>query len=567
MMALVLLSLIAVGCTASDGDGAIIVDAETTSRSLASAGEECTGTFVPVKLDHTTRGRGVITAMSDGTGAGVLLEDLDDDGLVDIVLPNLAGETSILWNRGDLRFDRRVLAEGRFRQAIAVDVDGDGARDVLLTTGIGPPVTLRATEPAPDDQADAPVAFVAQEFRTRAVSYSMAAGDLDGDGGLRLVTGSYNAELTQNRDPRVLTGTDVGIAIHNLAAGAGPDEIATEFLTTQAQALVTLVVDLDDDGRRDVFVGNDLGTPDGIWLGDPAGLVAATPFDSTTLSTMSLDVADLDNDGDRDVIATDMAPMAGADPDPWLGVAEDIEAAMIDDVQEPRNKLQFAGDDGYEDRAADLGFEATGWSWSGVAGDLDADGLLDLYVVNGMQATSIFPDLVDGALIEANQAFRNTGDGLAPAPDWGMAETAGGRGMAQADLDGDGDLDVVINNLGSPAVLLENRICAGPSVIVDPRWDGVANADALGSTVTVIGGDDVRRSRQILSSRGYLSSPPTEAHVGLGVTAGPFTVEVTWPDGAVSTVADVESGTHLTVTRTAPPVEPAVAAERGEGGS
>ena len=550
-----LVSLVAAGCSTSGGDAvttAATVAVEVVAQPFEASTEPCSGTFVPHELDHATLGRGVITAMSDGTGAGVLLEDLDDDGRVDIVLPNLSGETSILWNQGDLIFDRSVPIEGRFRQALAVDVDGDGRRDVLLSTGIGPPITLRATDG--DAAVDSPVVFERQEFRTRAVSYSMAAGDLDGDGGLRLVTGSYNAELTQNRDPRVLTGTDVGIAIHRLAEGPGPDQVATEFLTEQAQALVTLVVDLDGDGHNDVFVGNDLGTPDGVWLGGAGGLQPAAPFDTTTLSTMSLDVVDFDNDGDRDVIATDMAPMEGSDLDPWQELAADIEAARIDEVQEPQNKVQFAADGGYQDRAVELGVDATGWSWSGVAGDLDADGLLDLYVVNGMQAEAVFPQLTDGALIEANQAFRNTGDGLAPVPEWDMGLTAGGRGMAQADLDGDGDLDVVINNLGSPAVLMENRLCGGSSLIVDLRWDGVVNRDALGATVTVTDTAGVERSRQILSNRGYLSSPPTEAHLGLGDADSPVSVRVTWPDGAVSTVDDVSTAAHLTLTRSAPPV-------------
>ena len=548
-----LLAIGLAGCSSGEAGAqlgeTVEVDAAVTTHAFheSPTGDgSCTGAFRPVELVHTTTGRGVITAMSDGTGAGVLLEDLDEDGMVDIVLPNLAGDTAVLWNEGDLRFTPEPLISGRFRQALAIDANSDGRRDILLTTGIGPPVLLVADNGPANARS-----FTRTEFRTRAVSYSAAAADLDGDGSLSVITGSYNAELTQNRDLRALTGVDVGVAVHTIADGA----INTEFLTGQAQALVTMAADLDGDGTADVLVGNDLGTPDGIWFGGPDGLVAATPFDTTTLSTMSIDVVDFDNDGDADVIATDMAPMPDEDPAPWLEVASDIESAMIDDVQEPRNKVQFQGEDGFDDRAEALGVDATGWSWSGVAGDLDNDGLLDLYVVNGMQATSIFPDLPDGALIEENQAFRNTDGGLVSAPEWGLGSSAGGRGMAQADLDNDGDLDIVINNLGEPSVVMENQLCGGTSIVIDPHWDGVNNQDAIGATIAVTHKDKTF-TRQILSNRGYLSSPPSQAHFGLGDLDGDATVSVaiTWPDGAATVLDDVAANQRLVVERTAAPI-------------
>lgn len=543
------ISVVAIGSScgqASFSEAGNPVEALVTEQPFESGSDGCSGTFVAHELDHTTLGRGVITAMSDGTGSGVLLEDLDDDGLIDIVLPNLADETSILWNEGGLRFERQPLIKGRFRQAITSDVDGDGDRDILLTTGLGPPITMSRA----DDQ---PRSFTRQEFRTRTVAYSIAAGDLQGDGGLAFATGSYNAELTQNRDSRVLTQVDVGAAVHRLT---GPVEniVESEYLTVNAQALVTLMIDVDDDGRQDVFMGNDLGTPDKVWLNSSDGLIESNPFDTTTLSTMSLDVIDFDNDGDSDVLATDMAPMADEPLDPWLDVMPDIEAASVDDVQQAQNKLQLRDPDGYQDLAPDLGVEATGWSWSGIAGDLDNDGMLDLYVVNGMQAVAVFPELPDGLLVEENQAFRNVSGDLEPAPEWGLADTAGGRGMAQADMDNDGDLDVIINNLGEPSKLFENQICGGSSIVVDPVWDGVQNRDGLGAKVQVLA-DDTTYQRQISSNRGYLSSPPTEAHIGLGDHDDPVSVRVTWSDGGVTTIDDVAVGSHLTVTRTASPLE------------
>lgn len=529
----------------------------------------CEASFVRHDLDHTTSPRNDVTAMVDGTGTGVYADDLDDDGLVDIVLTNLSGETSLLWNATvpgqPPTFERAALDTGRFRQAVAADLDHDGDRDLVLTTGIGPPIGFLQ---GPDRS------FERTEIRTRAVAFSIAPGDLDGDGTIELATGSYNAELTANRDNRVLTGVDVGVAILAPTADTLASGVQTDWLTESAQALATLIVDIDGDGLDDVVVGNDLGTPDRVWRGSrdlPGvdGLTVTQLFDITSLSTMSIDVADIDNDGDQDLLTTDMARMDGSDDDVWAPVEADIEQARVDEIQQPRNAVQIAdgsaGDMVFTENAVDLGVSATGWSWSGLLGDLDDDGRVDLYVVNGMQAEGIFDTLPDGELVEANQAFRNDGGAFTPMPDWGLASIDGGRGMAQADIDGDGDLDIIINNLGDPAALWENRLCApgadaASSIIVEPIWSGTQNVDALGATVTVSSTDrSIARSGVITGARGYISTSATQVHVGLGQVddAAEFAATVRWPDGAVTVIDGLAADTTTRVERTSD----AVAAE------
>lgn len=543
-----------------------LVDAIVTSTPHAES--PCSGSFVRHELDHTTTPRGGVTAMVDGTGAGVYADDLDDDGRVDLVLPNLSGESSILWNEtvvpGEPIFDRTTLETGRFRQAVALDLDADGDRDLALTTGIGPPIGFLQ---GPDRS------FERTEIRTGAVAFSMAAGDLDGDGTVELVTGSYNAELTMNRDNRVLLGTDVGVAVLQPTADTLATGVQTDFLTESAQALATLVVDIDGDGLDDIVVGNDLGTPDRVWLTSPDlagvdGLTVTELFDITSLSTMSIDVADIDNDGDRDLITTDMARMDGSDDAVWAPVEADIEQARVDDVQQPRNAVQIADDSSgsmvFDESAIDLGVSATGWSWSGLLGDLDGDGRVDLYVVNGMQAEGIFETLPDGELVEANQAFRNVGAEFEPAPEWGLATTEGGRGMSQADLDGDGDLDIVVNNLGTPSVMWENQLCdaadeSASSLIIEPIWSGTQNLDALGATVTVTGAsisadDEVTAARSgiVTGSRGYISTSATQVHFGVGVAVADndvFDATIRWPDGAITVVDGLDPDTTTRVER------------------
>lgn len=518
-------------------------DSESNRSDLTSepfTASECSGRFVAHDLDHVTTGGGTVAAMVDGTGSGVMVEDLDGDGRLDIVLPNLSSETSVFWNDGDLAFDRQVLETGRYRQAVTADVDHDGHRDIVLTTGVGFPVGLFG---GPDGRT-----FERGEVgRIRDVAFAIVPGDLEGDGGIDLVTSTYNAELTANRDSRAMLGVDVGTVAHRWNPATGTYD--GELLAESAQSLAVMIVDLDDDGRADVLTGNDLGTPDRVWLGSEDGLVLTDLFANTTLSTMSLDVGDLDNDGAVDVVATDMRPM---DDDPatvaaWTPVIPDIEAASVDNVQIPENVVQMADADGYDNAARAMGVEATGWSWSGLLGDLDHDGMQDLYVVNGMQAVGMFDHLPDAELVEDNQAFRFDGTAFVPMPSWGLADDAGGRGMAQADLDGDGDLDIVVNNLGEPSRIYENQLCGGAAVVVDPVWAGVANHDALGTKIVVRSGDR-EQLRLITGSRGYISTSPTEAHVGVGADES-VDVEITWPDGVVERHEGLAAGSRHTIVR------------------
>ena len=193
--------------------------------------------------------------------------------------------------------------------------------------------------------------------------------------------------------------------------------------------------------------------------------------------------------------------------------------------------------------------DATGWSWAGKLGDLDSDGYLDIYVVNGMIATNLFAHLPDGELVEENQAFRNQGDGsFQPAPAWQLGATTSGRGMMMADLDNDGDLDIVVNNLRQSAQLFENQLCGGHGLQVELSWPGSLNHYGVGAQL-LLKTDKGTMQRDVRVTSGYLSGDPVRVHFGFGADTKLETLQILWPDGAVSTIEQLTPATLVRATR------------------
>ncbi len=530
---IVSVGLIATACGSTPRSTVATEQTEVSTGEPASCG---TG-FVPHDLEHTTSGPGDTSSTFDGTGAGVGVGDLDLDGDLDIVLANLSGTSSILENNGDLNFTRHELEAGRFRGVAIINATNDTWPDIVMTTGLGTPVIYPNPGTGQLEQWERTVLD-----DVSAIAYSMAWTDLGGDGDLDLVTGSYNAELTFRRNSPVL-GDNTGVILHEMENG----RFETTRLSDTAQALALVTADIDGDGAQDIYVGNDLATPDFIWLSKDGGWEERMPFTTSSFSTMSIDAADIDNDGRNEFFTTDMAPPAPDDR--YREVDEDMAAMpVVDDIQTPVNVLNdpAANDLAFSNMASGQPIETTGWSWSGLFGDLDNDGFQDLYVANGMRSDVLFGFLPDARLVEENQAFQNIDGTLVEAPDWALNATEGGRGMTMADLDSDGDLDIIINNLDTPSRVFENQLC-GNSLQVDLTWTGTENIDALGATVAVELGDQTL-TREITSSRGYLSSAPPVAHFGLG-DAQRVDLTVTWPDGEITRATNVATNRVVTLTR------------------
>lgn len=509
--------------------------------------QPCTGTFVEHPLPFTTTTSRRPIRFYESNGAGLAVNDLDDDGLLDLVMSNLHGRNTILWNDGNLRFTPQPLADGRSRAAGVVDVDGDNLLDILFTHSTSSLSYWRNEGITAAKRAS----FSMQPLRgVRRPAYVLTWADVNRDGLLDLITASYDSELGRELGNTFLFSDGAGVFYYQQSLDGS---FTPTRLAEQSQALAIWISDLNHDGLLDLFIGNDFTFPDQYWSFTAGAWHPVEFFSQTTLSTMSFDAADIDNDGSTEFFAADMQPYSD---DPtiraiWQPVLDQLANSprLPGDLQIIRNLLQQSEPTGYRDRAQDYGIAATGWSWSSKFGDLNNDGWLDLYVVNGMIAADLFRQLPDAALVETNLAFMNQqGERFLPMPEWNLGSLASGRGMSMADLDSDGDLDIIINNLAAPAQLYENQLCGGHALQVDLRWPTSPNTRAIGAVLT-LHTPQITYTRDVRAMSGYLSGDPSRIHFGFPAETPLQKLTVRWPDGLISTIEQPAAQNRLTITR------------------
>ncbi len=490
---------------------------------------------------------------------GAVLADVNGDGSLDLLLTSLGGPNALFLNDGKARFTEDTTYPGWASRAgsttmTLADVDGDGSLDLYVAN--------YKAYTANDLYSPQARAFDQVVKRTGPKSFEVAE-PYRKDYKVVLREDLQSVVLVQRADPDWFYRSD----------GKGhftPEPIAhnPRFLDEDGKplaeepetfGLAARFYDVNGDGAPDLYVANDFEDPDQFWINDGHGSFRLEPRlaqRTTSNAGMAVDFGDINRDGLVDLFEVDMLSRDTRQ----LRTQIPTHTALVkqpgvfeDRPQLQRNTLFLNRGDGTFAQIAELsGVNASGWTWSTLFLDVDLDGYEDLLVGNGNQWDFMDADTQDRfrnrltdldwrqqrmtnpRLAVPNYAFRNRGDLTFEDVSDRWHFSAGpdiSHGMAAADLDGDGDLDVAINRLGAPALVLRND---SPAPRIAVRLKGRApNTIGIGANIRVRAGPVPLQEREMTAGGLYLSSSEPLLSFATG-KADSVELEVIWRDGTRS---------------------------------
>jgi len=541
-------------------------------------------------------------------GGGVAAGDIDGDGLVDLYFTSNLGSNRLYRNLGNFRFEDITARAGvadsvGWKSGVTMaDVNGDGRLDIYVS-GVNY-LAMNGRNVLYINNGDGTFTDRTKEYGLDFAGYSTQAAffDYDGDGDLDMYllnSSTFAARAAAQSTNRSVRDANAGDRLYRNDRGHFIDVSAAAHIYggVEGFGLGVVASDLNLDGCPDIYVANDFPENDFLYLNNCDGTFTesiAQATGHTSRFSMGADAADFNNDGRPDIAVVDMLP----DSERILKSAQSAESYELFNryraagyhYQYGRNTLQLnRGVLNGRLRFSEIGFlagiAATDWSWTPLFADFDNDGKKDLVVTTGIYrrpndldyiaSLDSIPKGVEppfARLIakmphvpQPNYAFHNNGDltftNLAAA--WGLDAAGFSNGAAYVDLDNDGALDLVVNNLNAPAAIYRNRVrdldSAGHHYLTVALRGSGANTAGLGAKVKIVAGG-THQLVEVMPTRGFESSVDPRAHFGLGATSRVDSLLVVWPDRRYQILTNVSVDRAITLVQTdarsQPPIRP-----------
>ena len=550
-------------------------------------------------------------------GGGVSVGDINNDGLIDIYFSSNQGPNKLFLNKGKMVFEdiskmSGLESLGSWKTGVSmVDINGDGLLDIYVCR-LGNFKGISGKNELYINNGDLTFSEKAAAYGLDFQGFSTHASffDYDRDGDLDMYLLNHAVHTEKSFGSASLRNLDDGLAgdrlyINNLDQGEKRfSDITLEAKIYSSQlgyGLGTGISDLNNDGWPDLYVSNDFNENDYLYLNKGDGTFqdqTSSAINYSSRFSMGSDFADMNNDGWVDFITLDM--LARDETIQKLSAGEETEEILQQKLnygferQFSRNCFQLNNGNGTFSEIAQLsGISATDWSWGVLLADYDNDGWKDIFISNGivrrpndldymnfitnpnldngLQNNADISDLELASEMPpgdvANFFFRNNKDLTFQdvSSSWNVSKKNISNGSAYADLDNDGDLDLIINNINAAAEILENQqaqqVGKTKNNFLKIRFKGLgANKFGLGSRVEAFGNSKLI-IQENFTSRGFQSSTAPEVHLGLGEISSLDSLKVIWPSGKIEKFTNVNANQTLTVDESAAKASPSYLAQ------
>ncbi|TLV01091.1 VCBS repeat-containing protein [Dyadobacter luticola] len=534
-------------------------------------------------------------------GGGVALGDFNNDSLPDVYFAGNTVDNKLYLNKGDFKFEdvtekAQVAGKDKWAMGVAlVDINNDNLLDIYVCSSVRKVAAQRENLLYVNQGVGADNVPVFKEMgkeygiadTTHTTNAAFFDYDNDGDLDLFLVVNEMDDTNFPNRyHKKVVDGSSKRTSrlykndwdatlkhpvFTNVSKEAG--------ILIEGYGLGVNVTDVNQDGWKDIYVTNDYITNDLLYINNGNGTFtdkAASYFKHTSQSAMGNDVADINNDGLVDVIAVDMMPATNKRKKmmtpPYNYVTYQNNELFGYQYQVARNTLQLnmgkadpkSKDPVFSEIGLLSGIAETDWSWTPMVTDFDNDGLRDIIITNGFpkditdmdfvayraEVSSIMePKMMLGYIPSvkiSNFAFKNKGNlGFEDVTtQWGLDKPDFSSGAAYADLDNDGDLDYIVNNINDSATVYRNnsiQLKPAESNYLRISFKGDRyNHAGIGAVVEIQYAGGEKQVAENSPYRGYLSTVEPVVHLGLGKNTKVDQLKVTWPGGMSQILKDVK---------------------------